>query len=69
MNCHECARDGLDVPAVSECRFCFVGLCKDHLVASLHGQPVPQYGCAHHPERAPSPSRHVAGRPTASTAA
>lgn len=51
MNCHECARVGRDVAAVSGCRFCKVGLCKDHLVASFQSATVPQYGCEHHPER------------------
>ena len=52
MICHECARDGLTAAAIGHCRFCLVGLCKDHLVASFHGATVPQYGCPHHPERA-----------------
>ena len=52
MICHECAREGLTTAAVSHCRFCFVGLCKDHLVASFHGDTIPQYGCEHHPEHA-----------------
>ena len=50
MICHECAREGLTTAAISHCRFCFVGLCKDHLVASFHRDTVPQYGCDHHPE-------------------
>ena len=57
MICHECAREGLTAAAVSHCRFCFVGLCKDHLVAAFHGETVPQYGCDHHPERAFARSR------------
>lgn len=51
MLCHECARDGRSQPAVAHCRFCFVGLCKAHLVAAFHGTTIPQYGCEHHPER------------------
>jgi len=51
MMCHECARTGRRVAAVSACRFCQVGLCKDHLVASFQGATVPQCGCEHHPER------------------
>jgi hypothetical protein len=52
MNCHECARTHTVRTAVAVCRFCFVGLCKDHLVAAFHARTVPQYGCDHHPERA-----------------
>ena len=52
MNCHECARTGADQVAVSICRFCSVGLCKEHLVAAFHARTIPQYGCDHHPERA-----------------
>ena len=55
MICHECARVGLEIAAISHCRFCFVGLCKDHLVASFQGQTTPRYGCEHHPERAFAP--------------
>ena len=51
MICHECAREGRESAAVGECRFCHVGLCKEHEVTSLRGAPVPQYGCEHHPER------------------
>jgi hypothetical protein len=60
MICHECARDGLPTAAVRHCRFCFVGLRKDHLVASFHGDTVTQYGCDHHPERAFTPQAHAA---------
>lgn len=52
MTCHECAREGGTTAAVGHCRFCLVGLCKDHLVASFRGRTVPQYGCDHHPELA-----------------
>ncbi len=69
MICHECAREGLTTAAVSHCRFCFVGLCKDHLVASFHGDTVPQYGCDHHPERVFAPQRRLAARPAPAQAA
>jgi Uncharacterized protein conserved in archaea (DUF2180). len=51
MQCHECARDGREQAAAAQCRFCLVGLCTPHLVASFMGATVPQYGCAHHRER------------------
>ena len=63
MICHECAREGLTIAAISHCRFCFVSLCKDHLVVSLHGETVPQYGCEHHPEQAFSAQPREAARP------
>lgn len=69
MICHECARDGLTTAALSECRFCSVGLCKDHLVASFQGQTIPQYGCDHHPERAFTSQPREAMRPTPAHAA
>jgi hypothetical protein len=50
MNCHECARAGNERPAIGLCRFCSVGLCKDHLVASFHGSVWPQYACDHCPD-------------------
>ncbi|MGZ8562916.1 MAG: DUF2180 family protein [Candidatus Limnocylindria bacterium] len=51
MNCHECARDDIAQVAIAECRFCHVGLCKAHLVASYQNTIIPQYACSHHPER------------------
>lgn len=51
MLCHECAREGIQQPAVGECRFCQVGLCKAHLVGSFKSAVFPQYSCDHHPER------------------
>ncbi len=51
MDCHECARAGTERIAVATCRFCSVGLCKDHLVEAFHSRTIPQYGCEHHPER------------------
>jgi hypothetical protein len=59
MKCHECARIGIDRPAIGLCRFCFVGLCKAHVVASFHSDVVPQYGCNHAPERAFAPARQT----------
>jgi hypothetical protein len=52
MTCHEGARAARDVAAVGACRFCLVGLCRDHLIAPFKGATVPQHGCEHHPERA-----------------
>lgn len=52
MMCHECESHGLERPAVAECRFCHVGLCKPHLVASYQSGVFPRYACDHHPERA-----------------
>ena len=63
MICHECARDGLTAAAIGHCRFCLVGLCKDHLVASFRGATVPQYGCEHHPERAFETGSREGSRP------
>ena len=50
MLCHECARSRAEASAVGQCRFCSVGLCKDHLVASFRSGVAPQYWCEHHPE-------------------
>ena len=52
MDCHECAESGSVRSAVAVCRFCMVGLCKDHLVAAFRSRTVPQYGCDHQPDRA-----------------
>lgn len=57
MRCHECARGLVDEAAVGHCRFCLVGLCKDHLVSSFRPAVVPQYTCEHHPDL------HYADRP------
>lgn len=57
MICHACAR------------FCFVGLCTDHLVASFHGGTIPQDGCEHHPERAFAPQPRKAAHPAPAYAA
>jgi hypothetical protein len=54
MLCHECAMAGEERPAVALCKFCQVGLCKEHLVA-LYQRPatVPQYSCNHNPAGLP----------------
>jgi hypothetical protein len=52
MRCHECARGLVEEVAIGQCRFCLVGLCKDHLVDSFRGAVVPCYGCEHRPELA-----------------
>lgn len=65
MKCHECARDGRERPAVGECRFCRVGLCKAHLVASFRSTIFPQYACDHHPERPFAPASTQTERPLA----
>lgn len=62
MRCHECARDHRDEAAVAHGRFCLIGLCKLHLVASFRSATVPQHGCDHHPER-PFPESAVGFRP------
>jgi hypothetical protein len=59
MNCHECARVNIERPAVGLCRFCFVGLCKAHLVAAFHSDVIPQYGCHHDPDRGFAPARQA----------
>jgi len=55
MLCHECAATGEREEAVALCKFCFVGLCKPHLVELFQHPPaIPQYACRHTPgERAP----------------
>ena len=65
MLCHECARDGTSRPAVAHCRFCLVGLCKQHLVESFRSELVPQYACHHHPERPFVAAAVEAARPVA----
>ncbi len=50
MQCHECAMIGGRETAVGLCRYCFVGLCKSHLVELYRDPPsVPQYACRHRP--------------------
>ena len=51
MLCHECAREDGQEPAVAACRFCLIGLCKCHLVATFATVLGAQYACDHHPER------------------
>lgn len=47
MLCHECAAEATDRPAVAVCKFCFVGLCKEHLVEFFGETTAPQFTCAH----------------------
>jgi hypothetical protein len=51
MTCHECLTSGADRQAVAVCKFCMVGLCKQHLVESFRapGGVAPQYACKHQP--------------------
>lgn len=59
MICYVHAREGsLDVPAVSTCRNCGVGVCLEHLVDIEVNRPGGvDYGCPHE-----LPSRQDAGR-------
>ena len=59
MLCHECAAAATERPAVAVCRFCFVGLCKQHLV-ELFGarRTAPQYACTHRAAE-PWPARGI----------
>lgn len=50
MLCHECARSAVQTPAVGQCRYCMVALCKPHLIESFETQNVPSFACEHHPE-------------------
>ena len=68
MNCHECAATGVARTADAICRFCSVGLCKDHLVASFHSTTATLYACDHHPEQ-PYSARTVPVREDAVAAA
>ena len=54
MLCHECLMNGKATQAVALCKFCSVGLCKEHLMM-LYSQPptVPQYACRHNPAGRP----------------
>jgi hypothetical protein len=70
--CHECLMAGQpDATATAMCRFCFVGLCKAHLVEVYRDPPtVPQYSCRHTPARTPnqpSAARAIATRREASS--
>jgi hypothetical protein len=55
MLCHECAMAGEERLAVALCKFCYVGLCKEHLMA-LYQEPatVPQFSCRHNPAGHPN---------------
>ena len=61
MLCHECGIAGVERTAVGLCRFCLVGLCKEHLVDAYHPALFPQYACSHHPGR----PRRAASEPAA----
>jgi hypothetical protein len=67
--CHECLMAGQPSEASTGlCRFCFVALCKTHLMELYANPPsFPQYGCRHLPANSPSqPSgRRVAASPHA----
>jgi hypothetical protein len=62
MQCHECARSGVIAAALGLCRFCFAGLCKDHLVAAVRTATVPAYGCDHRPGTAFTSDHPAGGR-------
>ena len=49
MYCHECAAKGVDRPALGVCRYCFVGLCKEHIIGSYQGRIFPRFSCEHRP--------------------
>lgn len=63
MTRHDRACQGLTTTAISHCRFSFLGRCTDHLVASFHGDTVPQHDCDHHPEQALAAQPREAARP------
>jgi hypothetical protein len=64
MLCHECMMAGEERPAVALCKFCQVGLCKEHLVA-LYREPAmaPQYSCHHNPAGLPRRAIDVKAAP------
>ena len=49
MNCHECARDGSERPAVAICLNCGVAMCMQHLdeERARSGPGGTQIGCGH----------------------
>ena len=49
MNCHECARDRTEQPAVAICLNCGVGMCMQHLdkERARSGPGGTQIGCWH----------------------
>lgn len=51
MTCHECLMaGGIQQPVTALCRYCFVALCKEHLVELYRDAPTfPQYSCHHKP--------------------
>jgi hypothetical protein len=56
--CHECLMANDSPEAVTAlCRFCFVALCKTHLIELYSDPPsFPQYTCRHRPASGPTPS-------------
>ncbi len=55
MLCHECLMNGKAQEAVAVCKFCFVGLCKEHLMLLYSDPPtMPQFACRHNPAGRPS---------------
>ncbi len=69
MNCHECALQGEEIPAVGTCRQCGVGLCFVHLrAAASYRVGGTLYGCPHDPSATPLPAHgpEVNGRRRAS---
>jgi hypothetical protein len=60
MICHECLMAGTHQIATALCRFCFVALCKEHLIELFREPPTfPQYACRHAPA---SPIEPASGR-------
>lgn len=48
MNCYVCRREGRTEPAVALCRYCWVGLCLNHLAeAQEHTTGGMHYDCPH----------------------
>ena len=59
MICHECLMAGQRQGELCAglCRFCFVALCKTHLIELYRDPPsFPQYTCRHSPASGPAPS-------------
>ena len=56
MICHECLMAGAPHEmSTGLCRFCFVALCKTHLLELYQNPPsFPQYTCRHSPASGPA---------------
>jgi hypothetical protein len=56
--CHECLMAGAPREvSTGLCRFCFVALCKSHLIELYRDPPsFPQYTCRHLPGSGPTPA-------------